>query len=39
MAMALLDSGCSQSGLEVDVRGKMIEAEPCAMPFYKRSQP
>jgi len=37
MAMALLDSGCPQSGLEVDVRGKMIEAETCAMPFYKRS--
>ena len=38
MAMAMLDSGCPQSGLEVDVRGKMIEAETCAMPFYKRSQ-
>jgi len=37
MAMALLDSGCPQSGLEVDVRGKMIEAETCALPFYKRS--
>jgi aminomethyltransferase len=37
MAMAMLDSDCPQSGLEVDVRGKMIEAETCAMPFYKRS--
>jgi aminomethyltransferase len=39
MAMALLDSACSQPGLEVnvDVRGKMIEAETCALPFYKRS--
>ena len=39
MAMALLDSGHSQPGLEVsvEVRGKMIEAETCALPFYKRS--
>jgi aminomethyltransferase len=39
MAMALLDSDCPQLGLEVDVRGKMIEAETCALPFYKRSEP
>jgi len=38
MAMALLDTDCPQPGLEVDVRGKMIEAEACALPFYKRSQ-
>ena len=39
MAMALLCSDCSQPGLEIsaEVRGKMIEAETCALPFYKRS--
>lgn len=39
MAMAMLDSEYSQAGIKVeaDVRGKMIEAETCALPFYKRS--
>jgi len=39
MAMALLDSACSEPGLavSVDVRGKMLDAETCALPFYKRS--
>jgi aminomethyltransferase len=39
MAMALLGADYSSPGIKVeaDVRGKMIEAETCAMPFYKRS--
>ena len=39
MAMALVKTEFSSPGikLEADVRGRMIEAEVCAMPFYKRS--
>ena len=39
MAMALLKHGFSSPGIKVtcDVRGKMIEAETCSLPFYKRS--
>ena len=39
MAMALLSSEHSELGLKVeaDVRGKMIEAEICALPFYKKA--
>jgi len=38
MAMALLDSEFSGPGIKVeaDVRGKIIEAETCALPFYKK---
>jgi aminomethyltransferase len=36
--MALLKTGHTEPGtrVEADVRGKMIEAETCALPFYKR---
>jgi len=39
MAMALLKAEYAAPGfkVEADVRGKMIEAETCALPFYKRS--
>jgi len=39
LAMALLKFEYSGpgTGLEVDVRGRMIEAETCALPFYKRT--
>jgi len=38
MAMALLNSEFSGPGIKVeaDVRGKMLEAETCALPFYKK---
>ena len=38
LAMALLNVEYAGPGvrLEADVRGKMIEAETCALPFYKR---
>ena len=37
MAMALVSAECSAPGtkVEADVRGRMIEAEVCALPFYK----
>ena len=37
LAMALVKTGCSAPGtaVEVEVRGKKIEAETCALPFYK----
>ena len=39
VAMALVKTGCAGPGtrLEADVRGKMLEVETCALPFYKRS--
>lgn len=39
MAMALVSAECSLPGIkvEVDVRGKMIEAETCSFVFYKKS--
>ena len=39
IAMALLKAEYVSPGtkIEADVRGKMIEAETCALPFYKRS--
>jgi aminomethyltransferase len=39
LAMALLDRAASELGtvVEVDVRGRMIPAEVCALPFYKNS--
>ena len=38
MAMAILAHEFSSPGIKVeaDVRGKMIEAETCSLPFYKR---
>ncbi|MDR2177001.1 MAG: glycine cleavage system aminomethyltransferase GcvT [Treponema sp.] len=38
LAMALVDAGCAEPGtqVEADVRGKMIPAEICALPFYRR---
>ena len=38
LAMALIDTEYSGPGtkLEADVRGKMIEAETCVLPFYKK---
>jgi aminomethyltransferase len=38
LAMALTDAECAEPGtrIEADVRGKMIEAEICALPFYSR---
>jgi aminomethyltransferase len=37
-AMALLDAGLSAPGtpVKVDVRGRTVEAETCAMPFYTK---
>jgi len=37
MAMALVSADCAAIGtkVEADVRGRMIEAEICALPFYK----
>jgi len=39
MAMALVSAEFAKAGLKVEaeVRGKMIEAETCPLPFYKRS--
>jgi aminomethyltransferase len=39
LAMALLDAEASALGtvVEADVRGRMIPAEVCALPFYKNS--
>lgn len=39
VAMALMDHCCSEIGtrLEVDVRGRRIEAEVVPLPFYKRA--
>jgi aminomethyltransferase len=39
LAMALLDRGSAEPGTEVEaeVRGRMIPAEVCALPFYKNS--
>ncbi|AEF85174.1 aminomethyltransferase [Treponema primitia ZAS-2] len=39
-AMALVDSAIAQVGTpcEVDVRGKKVEAEICALPFYTKGQ-
>lgn len=38
LAMALVDSAQAEPGtrIEADVRGKMIPAETCALPFYSR---
>ncbi len=37
-AMAIVDRGCAQVGthVDVDVRGRMVEAEIVPMPFYKK---
>jgi aminomethyltransferase len=39
IAMAMLKTEFTSPGIKVqaDVRGKMIEAETCALPFYKKS--
>jgi len=39
MAMAMLNTEYSSAGIKVeaDVRGKMIEAETCTLPFYKKA--
>jgi aminomethyltransferase len=39
LAMALVDADIAAAGtqVEVEVRGRRIEAEICALPFYKRS--
>ena len=39
MAMALVKTEYSSPGIKVeaDVRGKMIEAETCSLPFYRKS--
>jgi aminomethyltransferase len=39
LAMALLDRGSAEPGtaVEAEVRGRMIPAEVCALPFYKNS--
>jgi len=39
IAMAMLKTELASPGtkVEADVRGKMIEAETCALPFYKKS--
>ena len=41
VAMALLDISCKEPGtaVEVDVRGRRVEAQVVALPFYKRTQP
>ena len=38
LAMAILETEYSEPGLKVEaeVRGKMIEAESCTLPFYKK---
>jgi len=38
LAMALISAEYARAGtqLEVEVRGKMIEAETCALPFYRK---
>jgi aminomethyltransferase len=38
LAMALVDAACAEPGtrIEADVRGKMIGAEICALPFYSK---
>lgn len=40
IAMALVDASCSEVGtkVSVSVRGRMVEAEIVALPFYKRSK-
>ncbi|MDR3130157.1 MAG: glycine cleavage system aminomethyltransferase GcvT [Treponema sp.] len=37
LAMALVDAACAEPGtrIEADVRGRRIEAEICALPFYR----
>jgi aminomethyltransferase len=39
LAMALLDVGAAGPGtrIEADVRGKMVAAEVCALPFYRNN--
>ncbi|GHV23189.1 aminomethyltransferase [Spirochaetia bacterium] len=39
IAMAIVETGASAVGtkLEVDVRGRKIEAEVCTLPFYKKN--
>ena len=41
VAMALLDISSKEPGtaVEVDVRGRRVEAQVVALPFYKRTQP
>jgi aminomethyltransferase len=38
LAMALVDAAVAAAGtrVEVEVRGRMLEAEICALPFYKK---
>lgn len=40
IAMALVDAGSVEIGnkVEVDVRGRKVEAEVIALPFYKRAK-
>jgi aminomethyltransferase len=40
LAMALLDTEAAEPGVQVeaDVRGRMIAAEVCALPFYKNKR-
>lgn len=40
VAMALVDADCGELGskVSVEVRGRMIEAEVVALPFYKRTK-
>jgi aminomethyltransferase len=40
LAMALVDASIAQPGtvVEVDVRGRKIEAQVCALPFYTKEQ-
>lgn len=40
IAMALVDAACGEPGtkVSVEVRGRMVEAEVVALPFYKRKK-
>ena len=40
LAMAILDLDCTEIGtkVEVEVRGRRIEAEVVALPFYKKAK-
>ena len=40
IAMAILDLDCTEIGtkVEVEVRGRRIEAEVVALPFYKKAK-
>jgi aminomethyltransferase len=40
LAMALLDASIARPGtaVEVDVRGRKIEAQVCALPFYTKEK-